>query len=527
MHFSRQGLRVAVIVNDHGAINVDRIFLEEALKDSCHLEMVIGGDRDCSMRRLKTKLIAMGMEKYDRVIVEPSGVFDAEDFFDLLYDEPLERWYEPGSVVAIVDSKMERDFSEETGYLIASQVSKAGVVILSKSDEGEEEREKADTLSFINDQMERFGCKRKIEDCFIWKRGKISDEEFKMISLSGYKSDDMIRLPISEGSGFDNLFYFNPGKTRAEIKEIITRLFDDPDAGKIHRIKGFVKEDTGWCEVNAVNGNISIKPSGKGQDLFIVIGENLNKDLVDRLFDKQEGEMTVYQVIKNVVYVLLFVDVIALAVTIIVRWLKKKKVLNIAVIMEIVLIPILFFTFFVLAFKQYKESEETVSEVVETAVNEEEPASGDFKVESSDLKDGVWDDAIANTERGENLSPQLSWDAVAGAKVYVVYMIDPDGNNWLHMKAVSYDTDLDRGEVRNELKTEYIEPGYIGPYPPGGTHTYDVYIFALKEEKNRYPGILDRPCDGIEPIAEKLDVMENGDIGNVLGMAYISGTYTK
>ena len=285
-YFSRQGLRVAVIVNDHGAINVDRIFLEEALKDSCHLEMVIGGDRDCSMRRLKTKLIAMGMEKYDRVIVEPSGVFDAEDFFDLLYDEPLERWYEPGSVVAIVDSKMERDVSEETGYLIASQVSKAGVVILSKSDDGKEEREKADTLSFINDQMERFGCKRKIEDCFIWKRGKISDEEFKMISLSGYKSDDMIRLPISEGSGFDNLFYFNPGKTRAEIKEIITRLFDDPDAGKIHRIKGFVKEDTGWCEVNAVNGNISIKPSGKGQDLFIVIGENLNKDLVDRLFDK-------------------------------------------------------------------------------------------------------------------------------------------------------------------------------------------------------------------------------------------------
>lgn len=237
--------------------------------------------------------------------------------------------------------------------------------------------------------------------------------------------------------------------------------------------------------------------------------------------------MTVYQVIKNVVYVLLFVDIIALAVTMIVRWLKKKKVFNIAVILEIVLIPILFFTFFVLAFKQYKESEETVSEVVETAVNEEEPASGDFKAESSDIKDGVWDDAIANTERGENLSPQLSWDTVAGAKVYVVYMIDPDGNNWLHMKAVSYDTDLDRGEVRNELKTEYIEPGYIGPYPPGGTHTYDVYIFALKEEKDRYPGILDRPCDGIEPIAEKLDVMENGDIGNVIGMAYISGTYTK
>ncbi len=284
-YFSKQGLRVAVIVNDHGAINVDKIFLEEALKDSCHLEMVIGGDRDCSMRRLKTKLIAMGMEKYDRVIVEPSGVFDAEDFFDLLYDEPLERWYEPGCVVAIVDSKMDKNVSEESGYLIASQISKAGIVVVSKSEDGEEAKEKEETLSFINGELDRFGCKRKIDDCFIWKRGKISDDDFKMISESGHRSDDMIRLPISEGSGFETVFYFNPGKNRAEIKEIINRLFNDPDAGKIHRIKGFVKEDSAWSEVNAVSGNISIKPAGMGQDLFIVIGENINKDHIDLIFN--------------------------------------------------------------------------------------------------------------------------------------------------------------------------------------------------------------------------------------------------
>ena len=193
-YFSKQGLRVAVIVNDHGAINVDKIFLEEALKDSCHLEMVIGGDRDCSMRRLKTKLIAMGMEKYDRVI-------------------------------AIVDSKMDKNVSEESGYLIASQVSKSGIVVVSKSEDGEEAKEKEETLSFINGELDRFGCKRKIDDCFIWKRGKISDDDFKMISESGHRSDDMIRLPISEGSGFETVFYFNPGKNRAEIKEIINRLF--------------------------------------------------------------------------------------------------------------------------------------------------------------------------------------------------------------------------------------------------------------------------------------------------------------
>ena len=50
--------------------------------EHCELEMVSGGcDKDCHRRRFKTKLIAMGMCGYDRVLVEPSGVFDVDEFF--------------------------------------------------------------------------------------------------------------------------------------------------------------------------------------------------------------------------------------------------------------------------------------------------------------------------------------------------------------------------------------------------------------------------------------------------------------
>ena len=55
----RQGLKTAIIVNDYGTINVDRMLLGDTLSDSCHLEMVIGGDADCTRRRLKTKLITV------------------------------------------------------------------------------------------------------------------------------------------------------------------------------------------------------------------------------------------------------------------------------------------------------------------------------------------------------------------------------------------------------------------------------------------------------------------------------------
>ena len=44
--------------------------------------MVAGAcDKDCHQRRFKTKLISMGMRDFDRVLVEPSGIFDVEEFF--------------------------------------------------------------------------------------------------------------------------------------------------------------------------------------------------------------------------------------------------------------------------------------------------------------------------------------------------------------------------------------------------------------------------------------------------------------
>ena len=43
--------------------------------------MIAGGcDADCHRRRFRTKLIAMGMCGYDRVIVEPSGIYDVDEF---------------------------------------------------------------------------------------------------------------------------------------------------------------------------------------------------------------------------------------------------------------------------------------------------------------------------------------------------------------------------------------------------------------------------------------------------------------
>ena len=98
-----KGENIGILENDFGAVNVDMMLLQDLEGEHCELEMVSGGcDKDCHRRRFKTKLIAMGMCGYDRVLVEPSGVFDVDEFFDALREEPLDRWYRVENVIAIV-----------------------------------------------------------------------------------------------------------------------------------------------------------------------------------------------------------------------------------------------------------------------------------------------------------------------------------------------------------------------------------------------------------------------------------------
>ena len=101
-HFLDKGKKICILENDFGAVNVDRMLLQDLMSDNCEIEMVSAAyDKDCHKRRFKTKLISMGMQGFDRVIVEPSGIYDIDEFFDVIREEPLDRWFEIGSVIYV------------------------------------------------------------------------------------------------------------------------------------------------------------------------------------------------------------------------------------------------------------------------------------------------------------------------------------------------------------------------------------------------------------------------------------------
>lgn len=278
------GLNICILENDFGAVNVDMMLLQDLMGEHCELEMIAGGcDEDCHRRRFKTKLISMGMCGYDRVLVEPSGIFDVDEFFDLLHEEPLDRWYEIGSVITIADAGLEEHLSEESEYLLASQLAPAGTVLLSKCQDVSEEII-VKTTSHLNSALEHFGCKRKLSDEIIAKDWEaLTAADFKAISDSGYKNESAAKLWFDSRKTFTSLYFLNVRLPETALRTVTEALMADTACGNIFRIKGFLLTDDGrWLELNATHEQITIRPITNGQEVIIVIGENLAEEEIKK-----------------------------------------------------------------------------------------------------------------------------------------------------------------------------------------------------------------------------------------------------
>ena len=278
-----QGLNIGILENDFGAVNVDMMLLKDLEGDHCELEMVSGGcDADCHRRRFKTKLIAMGMCGYDRVIVEPSGIFDMDEFFDILREEPLDQWYEIGSVIAVVDAGLDCGQSEAADYLLASEAAGAGCIVLSKVKNVSAEQTEA-VKAHLEQAMKKVGCRRSLFGHIIasdWEQ--FTEEDYQRLMNCGYEPASYRKTDAA--AAFDSLFFMNLELTAEELKERTARLFEEPGCGHILRVKGFVKaEDGRWLELNATRWEQTLAVSPDGQEVLIVIGEQLSKETIGRI----------------------------------------------------------------------------------------------------------------------------------------------------------------------------------------------------------------------------------------------------
>jgi G3E family GTPase len=280
-HFIDQGLRIGILENDYGAVNVDMLLLNELRGENCELEMVAGGcDADCHKRRFKTKLIAMAMSGYNRVIIEPSGIFDVDEFFDVLHEEPLDRFYEIGNVITIVNAKLEDDLSSDSDFFLASQIANAGRIVLSRT-KLVDNAQIAKTKKHLQNAAEKSQLKIDVDKlCFAKDWDKLTEEDFATLTNASYATRSYVKRRTTDDSDYKTVYFLELPMKKADIKAKIDTLMSDDSFGNIHRAKGFFLDDGIWYQFNATKEDFELNTMAVGQEVFIVIGEDLNQDKI-------------------------------------------------------------------------------------------------------------------------------------------------------------------------------------------------------------------------------------------------------
>ena len=286
----QQGEKICILENDHGAINVDMMLLSDLRSDRLGIEMVAGGcDYDCHRRRFRTKLITMAMLGYDRVLIEPSGIFDVDEFFDILHEDPLDRRCEIANVLTIVSADLEEDLSEEADYLLASQVAQAGRLIFSRVQEADARAIEAVT-AHVNRALAAIKCSRTFspgENITVRDWDRMTEADWQEIMTAGYAETGFEKRFSMDETGFQALFFMRISIPKDQVLANIRRIWQDPDVGRIFRIKGFLIDDPDretWIEVNATAGGTRVTPIPRGQEILIVIGEDLDEAAIDAYF---------------------------------------------------------------------------------------------------------------------------------------------------------------------------------------------------------------------------------------------------
>ena len=206
---------------------------------------------------------------------------DVDEFFDILHDEPLDKWYRMGNVIAIVDAKQEQQLSPQSAYLLASETANAGMVVLSRSQLATP-AEMDSTVNYLNHALEQNGCARRFGADVLRKNWEdLTPQDLAAVAACGSKQASYEKMHFDQHDVFSSLYFIDRHLPLPRLKEVVNELFADASCGRIMRIKGFTSDGNGWLELNASRDAMTLKPIAKAQEVIIVIGEQLNRAAIE------------------------------------------------------------------------------------------------------------------------------------------------------------------------------------------------------------------------------------------------------
>ncbi|MEV8468861.1 CobW family GTP-binding protein [Fluviibacterium sp. DFM31] len=233
-----QGLRLMVLVNDFGSINIDAELLESAEKDTLTLTngcacCTLGGDLYMAIATVLDRSL-----RPDCLLIEASGVADPKKIANVAISEPEMQY---GGIVTVVDGQTLDALSDDPkiGPQFRDQIACADVLYVSKT-----ERSPVDVATNV----------RRFNDHATVIQSPGANISNLLLSDVGPRS------PESDGAGHQHYTHWHHESGRAfSRQEIEEKLKTRPAA--LFRIKGFVRDTVGggWL-VQVVGRDVELRP---------------------------------------------------------------------------------------------------------------------------------------------------------------------------------------------------------------------------------------------------------------------------
>lgn len=266
-----------MVENDFAARGVDTA----ALKDSCgDVFEVSGGCICCSLTPNFTELLLSLCGHYERIVVEPSGVFDAAVFYSIMETVKQRTGAEMGFCAAIIDPHGLPELDEASLGVLQSELAGAGSILWSKCD--------------LPDTPDLTVCSALLRSLVpelppIEASGMHEFSDFALLQTRASRLRDTGAQKLDHTALFFSPFYkVERQLTRTQAERLLERIVAAPEAEGLLRLKGSVPAaEGGWWAADSVLHKTDVSPAANGNGILYFImrrDKAANMDgLVERL----------------------------------------------------------------------------------------------------------------------------------------------------------------------------------------------------------------------------------------------------
>ena len=272
-YLKRKNISFAVVENEFGAPGVDSAILQSEFGN---VTEIAGGCICCTMKTGFHQIISELAENYDRIIVEPSGIFNCDDFFDVITSPDLKEKCQPGMCIALIDPHSIDKLNGSERSVLASELADMGCIVWTKMDMPPE-IDISKVKKQVRDIVKDIGIEEDIP-CFPTWSHMLKYEDFEKLMKFGPIRRMHTRTYTDHTMIFQSArLYPDKVYTMEGIQRCIEHLTSCGEYGEISRIKGFVKSPDGTIAVNCTVSDRQFETLDGGWVMLNIIGRRLNR----------------------------------------------------------------------------------------------------------------------------------------------------------------------------------------------------------------------------------------------------------